>query len=230
MNNPNFLFMTYSDYHVNNLYLIPKHFFTPEIIIKRSPLSVNARRAGWIGCNIDCKKIPLQGFIPIIKNSIILETKNVLKTTQKADGLKKDKIESRGWLFDILNYVNKTKSNIFTIYEIYKYEAELSEKYPNNNNIKAKIRQQLQFLRDKGYIKFIDKGVYAHGWLMDVLDCLNDLNVTFTLDEVYAFEDLLAVKHPENNNIKAKIRQQLQFLRDKGIIVFVGNGVYKRIF
>lgn len=69
--NPDFLFLTYTENKVNNLSLIPKYFFTPEIIIKRSPLSENARRAGWIGCNIDCKKIPVQGYIPIIKNGLI---------------------------------------------------------------------------------------------------------------------------------------------------------------
>jgi type II restriction enzyme len=37
----------------------------------------------------------------------------------------------------------------------------------------------------------------------------------FTLDEIYSFEHELKLKHPENNNIKPKIRQQLQFLRDK---------------
>jgi type II restriction enzyme len=30
-----------------------------------------------------------------------------------------------------------------------------------------------------------------------------------------------------NNNVKAKIRQQLQFLRDKNVIEFVGHGQYR---
>jgi len=46
----------------------------------------------------------------------------------------------------------------------------------------------------------------------------------FSLDEVYAFEPILKAKHPANNNIKAKIRQQLQMLRDKGILEFKGSG------
>jgi len=36
-------------------------------------------------------------------------------------------------------------------------------------------------------------------------------------------------KYPNNNHIPDKIRQQLQFLRDKGFIVFKGHGVYKKI-
>jgi type II restriction enzyme len=49
----------------------------------------------------------------------------------------------------------------------------------------------------------------------------------FSLEEVYDFEPYLKAKHPHNNNIKAKIRQQLQFLRDKGLVEFVGRGRYK---
>ena len=37
---------------VTDLMLIPKFFFIPSIIEKRKPLSSNARRAGWVGCNI----------------------------------------------------------------------------------------------------------------------------------------------------------------------------------
>lgn len=34
--------------------------------------------------------------------------------------------------------------------------------------------------------------------------------------------------YPENHHIREKIRQQLQLLRDKGIIEFVGRGRYKK--
>ncbi|MEW6040224.1 MAG: hypothetical protein AB1633_01755 [Elusimicrobiota bacterium] len=44
--------------------------------------------------------------------------------------------------------------------EIYKYEEEFKEVYPENKNIKAKIRQQLQFLRDIGLIKNPDRNVW----------------------------------------------------------------------
>mgnify|MGYP001018571371 FL=1 len=53
---------------------------------------------------------------------------------------------------------------------------------------------------------------------------------TFTLDDVYKFEKELQSKYPTNNFIKDKIRQQLQVLRDKGIIEFLGRGVYKKVY
>ncbi len=44
---------------------------------------------------------------------------------------------------------------------------------------------------------------------------------------MYQFQDLLKMKHPENHNIQAKIRQQLQILRDKEYLRFESRGKYK---
>lgn len=64
-------------------------------------------------------------------------------------------------------------------------------------------------------------------WTGDVQKIVSKLGKKFTLAEVYRFKNQLAKKHPENNNIEAKIRQQLQILRDEGKVVFVAPGVYK---
>lgn len=64
---------------------------------------------------------------------------------------------------------------------------------------------------------------------MDILHLVERLDETFTLNQMYAFVEELKLKHPDNNHIQDKIRQQLQFLRDKGIIEFKGRGIYKRI-
>ncbi len=65
---------------------------------------------------------------------------------------------------------------------------------------------------------------------MDVLHCVNSLpGKEFTIQEIYKFENILSQKHPENKNIRAKIRQQLQILRDKGFIAFTGRGLYQKI-
>jgi type II restriction enzyme len=70
--------------------------------------------------------------------------------------------------------------------------------------------------------------IEAKGWLLDVLVCVERLKkVEFSLEEVYTFEEFLKAKHPMNNNVKAKIRQQLPFLRDKDVIEFVGRGRYR---
>ena len=53
MHNPHLFVMTYANWQVNNLLLIPNYFFVPDIIEKRPLLKETARRAGWIGCNIE---------------------------------------------------------------------------------------------------------------------------------------------------------------------------------
>lgn len=161
-NNPDFFFMSYSkkDWKVNDFIFVPKHFFVPDIIEKRKPLSPNARRAGWVGCNILIKKIPNQGRIEIVSNGKVQDTSEVVDKVNKSYLLKMKNINTRSWLMDILNCVNRISSSCFTLDEMYSFEKGLYEKHPQNNNIKPKIRQQLQFLRDKGLIEFLGNGKY----------------------------------------------------------------------
>lgn len=70
-----------------------------------------------------------------------------------------------------------------------------------------------------------------NGWKLDIFDCLNNLpQQQFTLANVYSFENRLKEKHPLNNNVKDKIRQQLQALRDLGLVEFLGDGKYKKLW
>lgn len=160
--NPNFFFLTYDSakWKVNNFLIIPKHFFISDIIEQRKPLSENAKRAGWVGCNINLQKVPESGQIYLIKNSIVLPKNEVKEKWNKTIFLKRKKGISKGWLIDILNCIDRIHSVVFTLDEVYKFEKELQLKYPNNNFIKDKIRQQLQILRDKGLIEFQSRGIY----------------------------------------------------------------------
>ena len=51
----------------------------------------------------------------------------------------------------------------------------------------------------------------------------------FTLTDVYAHEAELAALYPGNNNVRPKIRQQLQALKDRGWLAFNGRGTYRRV-
>ncbi|WP_244661633.1 hypothetical protein [Mesorhizobium huakuii] len=51
-------------------------------------------------------------------------------------------------------------STDFDIEQIYAFERKLSALYPNNRNVRPKIRQQLQLLRDNGYLEFLARGRY----------------------------------------------------------------------
>ena len=78
--------------------------------------------------------------------------------------------------------------------------------------------------------RLIIRDVHSRGWLMDVLNCVNKIcKQQFNLQDVYYFDKELQLRHPENHNIKPKIRQQLQFLRDKGFVQFLGNGQYLKL-
>lgn len=160
--NPDFLFMSYcrNELMLENLILIPKHFFMPNIIEKRKPLSENARRSGWTGCNIFIGGIPEQGRIYIIRNKNIIPKKTVIELVSRSNALVTEDMENRGWLLDVLHYMNLIDSNTFTLRQIYQFESYLALKYPENHHIKAKIRQQLQLLRDKGYLEFLGDGKY----------------------------------------------------------------------
>lgn len=160
--NPDFLFMSYSktDYVVKNLILIPKHFFVPDIIEKRIPLAQTARRAGWVGCNIVIERVPKQGRIPIVANGKIIEASQVVEKIKISNRLETKDIYTRGWIMDILTCVNRISENTFSLADMYSFEDKLQSKHPENHNIRPKIRQQLQLLRDKGFVEFLGNGMY----------------------------------------------------------------------
>ncbi|HEX4196344.1 MAG TPA: hypothetical protein VHZ26_02790 [Caulobacteraceae bacterium] len=64
--------------------------------------------------------------------------------------------------------------------------------------------------------------------LHEVMKCVELLGRnTFSLEDVYAFEGRLQAVYPGNNNVRPKIRQQLQVLRDQGYLDFLGRGRYR---
>lgn len=160
--NPNFFFLTYNkaDYLVSDFLIIPKHFFQTEVIEERPPLAPTARRAGWIGCNIDLQRIPELGRIFLVKNSVVADRENVLETWNKTIALREKSIEAKGWTLDVLKCLDRIKSAEFTLDEVYRFEAGLKSKHPENNFVKDKIRQQLQILRDMNIIEFVSRGKY----------------------------------------------------------------------
>lgn len=154
--NPNFFFLTYSEnFTVSNFIVIPKHYFIPDIIEKRKALSKDAKRSWWVWCNVLLDWIPESWKIFYIKEWKQRTKESILKDWEKTLFLRKTKnIESKWWILEIMRCIESLNKKEFTLQEIYDFEKELKQKYPNNNFIKDKIRQQLQFLRDKSYLEF----------------------------------------------------------------------------
>lgn len=162
-NNPNFFLLHYNlfNFSVQNFFVVPKHFFVPDIIQKRKALSKTARRAGWIGCNILLQNIPLAGKVYFVKEGKIEPRESVISNWQKTLFLKEEKeIGAKSWLLDIMRCIEKCRKKRFSLDEVYAFENFLHKNHPENKHIKDKIRQQLQVLRDKGYLKFIERGLY----------------------------------------------------------------------
>lgn len=162
-NNPNLYLLHYNraDYRIENFLVVPHRFFTPSIIEKRKPLASTARRAGWVGCNIVVGGIPTAGKIYYIRNTTIVAKEKVMQAwnnTLFLEGVLSS--ESRGWLLDTMACIDRIGEGEFTLKDIYQFESQLSKKYPANRHIKDKLRQQLQLLRDKGYLEFVGRGSY----------------------------------------------------------------------
>ncbi len=161
INNPELFVLQYScDYIVTDLTLVPKFFFVPQLIEERKPLSDTARRAGWIGCNILYSEIPRAGKIKIIKKGRIHSVNEVVAKYSKLKNLEISDIYKRTWLLDVFDCVNSIEKDEFCLKDIYAYVEILQKKHVNNHHVEAKIRQQLQLLRDRGLIDFLGKGQY----------------------------------------------------------------------
>ena len=61
------------------------------------------------------------------------------------------------------------------------------------------------------------------------MEILERLPSEFSSDDVYRHEMVLSQRFPRNHHIKDKIRQQLQYLRDDGLVEFVDDaGLYRK--
>jgi type II restriction enzyme len=162
LENPNLLLMRYSReaLAVSDLIVVPKHFFTPQIIEARKPLGPNAKRAGWQGCNILLDGIPDAGRIWLVRDSILLKPADVRKGWQRTLFLRDQTLAGRGWLIEVLNCVEAIPTAEFTLQDVYSFEGQLKAIYPGNANVRPKIRQQLQVLRDRGLLEFLGSGRY----------------------------------------------------------------------
>ena len=163
--NPHLLVMTHHNLAVTNLIIIPNYFLVPSIIEERPPLKKGARRAGWIGCNIELNPIPSFGKIAIIENSNVTNPDTVVANYKHSLKFQTNSIEVRGWMMDVLNIIDRIPTPIFKLSEVYLHIQELQLKHPENHFIDAKIRQQLQILRDKGFISFISNGIYKKNFV-----------------------------------------------------------------
>jgi type II restriction enzyme len=158
---PTLMLMEHSEtWRITALTAIHHLFLTPEVVEKRKPLSPSARRAGWIGCNIRLDLIGTDAKIPLIRSGVSADRQFIREQFQKFEGLRNVPVGLRGWTTLTLKTVRDLKSTEFSLKEVYEHESDFIARYPNNRNVRAKIRQQLQVLRDLGLLDFKGDGSY----------------------------------------------------------------------
>lgn len=160
---PNLFALHYEpdDWRVATLLLIPRFAFSASAIIPRKPLRPGTRRSGWVGCYISLADVPPDARISMVKNGQVIPPREVRRTYRRLKPLAQLESQRRGWTLDVWNIVQGFGKQRFSLSEVYAFENRLSELHPGNQHIRAKIRQQLQILRDLGFVRFHGGGVYS---------------------------------------------------------------------
>jgi len=158
---PNLLILQYSrEWSVQNLMVIPRVFFSESVIEQRPPLGPAARRAGWVGCNILLSQIPEDGKINIVSAGKEVPQRHVRDQYSQIKKLAKLPPSLRGWTVDVLKVIRELRKPRFSLQDLYRFDDELKNLHPKNQNVRPKIRQQLQVLRDLGLLEFASPGNY----------------------------------------------------------------------
>jgi type II restriction enzyme len=160
---PNFFGLHYDqeEWLVRNLLLIPRFVLSLSAVHKRKPLSPNAERHGWVGCDILLDAIPTDARIPVVVEGVASKPKDVREQFESLKSLGKRPVEARGWVMDVWRVVQRLGKEEFELPEVYAAEKELAKLHPDNRYIQPKIRQQLQVLRDLGFLRFLGRGRYG---------------------------------------------------------------------
>lgn len=109
--------------------------------------------------------------------------------------------------------VEKWNLDIDSIFLLYKEVSEM----------------ELEIIEDKTSAVSKLIGSRSNSWLENIKIIISGLPESFYLNDIYLFAPDLSMIHMDNRNIKAKIRQVLQIIRDSGDILFISNSKYKKV-
>jgi type II restriction enzyme len=106
-------------------------------------------------------QIPNDGKITIVSAGVAVPVQSVRAEFSRVRRLAELPPSLRGWTVDVLNLIRRLGKAQFSLGELYEFEPELRAKHPQNQNIRPKLRQQLQILRDIDLIQFDQPGRYS---------------------------------------------------------------------
>ena len=135
----------------------------------------------------------------------------------------------------VITSANLTFNGLVKNYEYGVLVDDMDTMFYIEDDLQCLIDDELSGEMDKDSIDFIKNQIEFYkdkeSWQKDIYEIIdNKLQEKFNIQDIYKYEEKLQQLHPQNNNIKAKIRQILQQLRDKGLIKFEEPGCYKKIF
>jgi type II restriction enzyme len=113
-----------------------------------------------VGCNILLNRIPPDGKISIVSNGSTIAERQVRREFSRIRRLAELSPTVRGWTLDVLTAIRKLGKTRFSLQELYGLEPYIQSIHPHNQNVRPKIRQQLQVLRDVGLVEFMSPGSY----------------------------------------------------------------------
>ena len=158
---PTLMLLRYAnDWAIRDLLALHSVFLTPAVIEQRAPLGPNARRAGWVGCNLRIDRIPVDGRIPLIQDGVECNRPTARSLFRRSSQFAELKPAQRGWAALVLAAVRRIGRAEFRLADVYAFEQEMHAAYPQNSHVRDKIRQQMQVLRDLGYVEFVGRGEY----------------------------------------------------------------------
>jgi len=102
-------------------------------------------------------------------------------------------------------------------------DARISLVKENEVTPPGEVRTKFSKVKPLGQIKAKERG-----WTLDVLNAIRRLGKTeFTTNDAYTFTRELEALHPDNRHVRDKIRQQLQVLRDTGLLLHLDRGRWR---
>jgi type II restriction enzyme len=112
-------------------------------------------------CDLDLSVIPPDGKIIVVDKAAGRPQGKARAAFRLSKRFATIPVEKRGWPALVLAAVRKIGKAQFTLAEVYAHEEAMHAAYPENSHVRDKIRQQMQVLRDLGYVEFLsNRGEY----------------------------------------------------------------------
>jgi len=121
------------------------------------PLAAPARRAGWVGCNIALNRVPAEARIFLVRTTVC-EPRNAAVPAAGSSGVPPRERTRSGTPREPAGADACATNPIIVPPEEVRAQFKRVKPLKDNRNVRPKIRQQLQVLRDGGLLIHIDRG------------------------------------------------------------------------